>query len=86
MNKQINERLSKLINSLPGTKNINALQSYNTIYSFNLVCSNFRFAALPEGICATLNLHIQAVKLYIYYSIDIHLKDVIFALSWEARK
>ena len=34
------------------------------------------FTALREGICATLKLPIQALKLYIYYYIDIYLKDV----------
>ena len=31
--------------------------------------------------CAALNLRIQALKLYVYYHIDIHLKDAILALS-----
>ena len=39
-----------------------------------------------EGICATLNSHIQAPKQYIYYCIDIYLNNVILALSWGARK
>ena len=34
------------------------------------------FTALREGICATLKSHIQALKLYICYYIDIYLKDV----------
>ena len=34
-------------------------------------------------IFATLKSHIQALKLYIFYYIDIYLKDVILALSWE---
>ena len=37
-----------------------------------------------EGICGTLNSHIQALKQSRYK--DIYLKDVILALSWEARK
>ena len=43
-------------------------------------------SALLEGICATLNVRIQALKLYIYYYIYIFLKDVILALSSVARK
>ena len=39
-----------------------------------------------EGICATLKLHIQALKLYIYHYVAIYLKYVILALSWGARK
>ena len=39
-----------------------------------------------EGICATLNLRFQALKLYIYYYINIYLKDVILLLPWGARK
>ena len=39
-----------------------------------------------ENIWATLNSHIQALKLYIYYYIDIYLKVVILALSWGVRK
>ena len=35
-----------------------------------------------EGICATNSLRIQALKLYIFYYIDIYLKDVILVLSW----
>ena len=42
-----------------------------TVYIFNLECLRFGFTALLEGNCATLILHIQALKLYIYYSIDI---------------
>ena len=38
----------------------------------------FCFTALLEGICASLNLYIQTLKLYIYYYIDICLKDVFF--------
>ena len=38
--------------------------------------------ALLDGISATLNSGIQALKLYIHYYIDIYLKDVILALSW----
>ena len=41
---------------------------------------------LLEGICAILNSHIQALKLYIYYYIDVYLKDGILALSWGAQK
>ena len=44
----------------------------------------FRFTALLEGICATLNLFSQALELYMYYYIDIYLKDIIFALSLGA--
>ena len=33
-----------------------------TLYSFNLECLKFRFTALQEGIVATLNLRIQALK------------------------
>ena len=56
--------------------------SRNTIYHLNsLYCT-----ALLEGICATLNLRIQALKLYIYYNKDIYLQDVILALSWRAEK
>ena len=35
---------------------------------------------------ATLNLHVQALKLYIYYYIDIYLKDVIYAPSCDLQK
>ena len=58
----------------------------NTVCNFNLECYEFRFTALLEGICATLNSHIQALKLYIYYYIDIYLKDAILALSRGVRK
>ena len=44
------------------------------------------FSALLEGICATLNLQIQPLKLYVDYCLDIHLKEIIMALPWEARK
>ena len=58
-----------------------------TVYGLNLECSKlFRFIALLEGICATLNSCIQALNLYIHYCIDIYLKDIILALSWGARK
>ena len=49
-----------------------------------LECSKFRSTAMLDGICATFNSHIQALKLYIYHYIDIYLKDVILVLSWEA--
>ena len=42
----------------------------------------FRFRALLEGFCATLNVCLQGLKLYIHYYIDVYLKDVILALSW----
>ena len=42
--------------------------------------------ARSEGICATLNSHIQVLKLFIHYYIDIYLKDVILTLSREAQK
>ena len=48
----------------------------------HLDLSYFCCTDLFEGICATLNLRIQALKLYIYNYIDINLKDVILALSW----
>ena len=59
---------------------------YWLLYTALIWSSKFRFTALLEGICATLNLHIQAPKLYIYYYIDIYLKDVILVLSWGAKK
>ena len=40
--------------------------------------------SLPEGICVTLNLCIQALKLYIYYYLDNYLKDVISVLPCGA--
>ena len=60
------------------------LLSTGTVYSFNLECFKIYSTALLEGISATINLCIQALKLYIYYKIDIYLKDVILALSWGA--
>ena len=36
--------------------------------------------ATLEGICASSNSNIQALKLYISYHIDIYLKDVILVL------
>ena len=56
---------------------LNAMWISVTVHGFNLE----RFTALLEGICVTLNLHIQALKLYIYYYIDIYLKDVILTLA-----
>ena len=56
-----------------------------TVYSFNLVLK-LCFTALLEGICATSNLCLQALKQYLYYYIDIYLKDITFALYWGARK
>ena len=38
-----------------------------------------QLTALLEGICATLNSHIQPLKLYICYFLDIFLKDAILA-------
>ena len=50
-----------------------------TVYGFNLEYYKFHSTALVEGICATLNSLLQALKLYIYYyiNIDIYLKDAI---------
>ena len=53
----------------------------NTVFGFNLGCLKFRCTAPLEGICATLNLRIQVLKLCIYYFIDNDLKVVILALS-----
>ena len=39
----------------------------NSVYSFNLECLLFHFTALLKGICATLNMRMPALKLYIYY-------------------
>ena len=41
------------------------------------MCERFPFTALLEGICATLNLLIQVLKLNIYSYVDIYLKDLI---------
>ena len=43
-----------------------------------LECLSFRFAALLEGVFTSLNLRIQALKLYIHYYIDMNLKEVIW--------
>ena len=56
----------------------------DTLYDFKMECKFFSFRALRVGICATLNLCIQALKLYIYHYVDIYLKDVILELSWGA--
>ena len=45
-----------------------------------------RFTALLEGICTTLNLRIQTLKIYIHYYTDVYLKEVTLALPWGARK
>ena len=60
-----------------------------TVYGFNLEWLKFCFTALLAGICATVNLRIQAIKQSRYKAgskQDIHLKDAIFALSWGAQQ
>ena len=47
---------------------------------------SFCFTALLVGICATINLRIQAVNICIHYYIDMYLNDVMLVLSWGARK
>ena len=39
---------------------------YILLYGFSLECLKFHFTALLEGICATLNLRIRALKLHRY--------------------
>ena len=45
---------------------------------------NFAFTALLEGICATLNLFIQALKLHIIHKAEYFLKEVIFYAIMES--
>ena len=49
---------------------------YNSWFSLNMF----------QGIYANLNLRIQALKLYIYYYIDLYLKDDVLVLLWGAWK
>ena len=60
-----------------------SLKGLSTVYSFNLECLKFRFTALMEGICTTLNLHIQALFID---TKDIYLKDIFLALTGSAKK
>ena len=50
-----------------------------------LIWSAKKFDLQPCCTCATLNLNIQALKLYIYFNINIYLKDAILALSQGAQ-
>ena len=69
--------LAMLVNSLPKCSSRDLpvflphgspkVSSQHMVYSFNLECLIFRFTALLDGICATLNLRIQALKLQIIY-------------------
>ena len=61
-------------------------KTLSTVYGFNLEYQKFCFTALLADICSTYNSHIQALKLYIYYYIGIHSKNVILALRWGAWK
>ena len=58
------------------------LETY-TVYGFNLECLKFRFIFLLEGICATLNLHIQALKKTKKTKQDIYLKDIFWRYRGE---
>ena len=39
------------------------MNEYHTVQVFNFKCKNIPFTALLEGICATFNVRIQALKL-----------------------